>query len=764
MSFRCCATNTLVFEVGMQPGQFYESLAIDKSPLDALRFNPYYLPLDGLRQGRPRVRGETYFDLASNDYLGLASDKRIHEAMTEAIREYGASMCGTPIATGYAPILAELERQLARFTGLEAAVVFPSCYQANVALFGCIATRQDVIFVDHYAHASLGQGIRAAGCKVKPFLHNDLQHLQRQLEAAAGFRQIFVVTESVFSTEGSIAPLGEIVELCGRYNAIPVVDDSHGIGVLGKSGRGILEEKAIANYPGIYTASLGKALGNAGGVIAGNNLLVDALRYACPGLIYSTALPPSCAAGALCALEIIRNEFARLGPTMWDNHRCLLDTLRRRGLDLRSGPAPIAAIHGGSAENTLVLAREFFDHRILATPFVPPSVPDGKGTLRLIIGAKLDDSGMKELMRALDGLSLPGFTPQHPVSPADGGAPAGKLPEPDALSGAPRTTRRGGTARATYLFIANPSARDGRARKKLDQLRSELGRRRVKFDLALCEGLEHARTLSEEANRSGCDVVVGVGGDGTINRVLNGFFDANGQRLSSARMGAIHVGTSPDFCRSYGVPLDVPAAVEALLAGVTRQIRVGKVVWETSPERPHGSASRTAFFGCCANIGLGASLARLANGGIRKYAGDFVGTFACLLRVLLQYRPQTMTLEMDGRPQKLDKLYNIAVGKTHYIASGIKVRHELQEQDDRLYVMCLRDLSWSRLGHVLWTLYRGKPIASGRCLSMAYAKHIRLDAASARPEVEFDGDPAGWCPCRIETAPDSLDLIVGQPS
>jgi len=130
-------------------------------------------------------------------------------------------------------------------------------------------------------------------------------------------------------------------------------------------------------------------------------------------------------------------------------------------------------------------------------------------------------------------------------------------------------------------------------------------------------------------------------------------------------------------------------------------------------------------------------------------------------RVLLQYRPRTINLELDGRPQRLDKVYNIAVGKSRYIASGIKVRHDLRERDDRLYVICLRDLSWSRLGQVLWTLYRGKPITSGRCLSLDYAKTIRLASASTPAEVEFDGDPAGWCPCQNTTAPDPLDLIVG---
>jgi 7-keto-8-aminopelargonate synthetase-like enzyme len=424
----------------MRAEEFYASLAVDKSPIEALRFNPYYLPLGGLREGRPQAAGQTYFDLASNDYLGLASDRRIQAAMAEAIHEYGASMCGTPIATGYARILGELERQLARFTGLEAALVFPSCYQANVALFSCIATRQDAILVDHYAHASLGQGVRAAGCKVKPFLHNDMEHLERLLAASGEFRQRFVVTESVFSTEGSIAPLGVIAELCARYEAIPVIDDSHGLGVLGKTGRGILEEKAIVDYPGIYTASLGKALANAGGMIAGRQMLVEALRYSCPGLIYSTALPPACAAGVLCALELVRNEFGRRGAAMWDNHRRLVEALRRGGFELRSGPAPIAAVHGGSAQNTLLLAREFFEHRILATPFVPPSVPDGEGTLRLILGAKLDDSGMNELMQAMGGVSRPEFTAAGLVNPGS--------PQPSAQAASTVEEHRGPGARS----------------------------------------------------------------------------------------------------------------------------------------------------------------------------------------------------------------------------------------------------------------------------------------------------------------------------
>lgn len=391
----------------MQPLEFYRSLVPDPTLVERLEFNPYYQPLSGLDKGRPQIHGRSYFDLASNDYLGLASDERIHEAMIAALREYGASMCGTPIATGYAQILADLELDLARFVGLEAALVFPSCYQANVALFSAIATPQDLIIVDRDAHASLAHGIKAVHCKIRPFRHNDLAHLEQQLGASArAFRQVFVVTESVFSTEGGVAPLAAMVALCQGYGAIPVVDDSHGIGVLGKTGRGILEEAKVTQYQGIYTASLGKALAQIGGMIAGTREFIQALRYTCPGLIYSTALPPVCVGGIRRTLEIITTEFEHLGAVMWRHHRQLVTRLRRRGFRLGAEAAPIAAIQCGSAEDTLALAKQLFLEQILATPFIPPSVPPGQGVVRMIAGAKLDDVGMEAALAALDRVTV----------------------------------------------------------------------------------------------------------------------------------------------------------------------------------------------------------------------------------------------------------------------------------------------------------------------------------------------------------------------
>jgi len=253
----------------MEKMGFYQGLKVDKSLAEKIGFNPYYCNLESGLDDPLIIDGKPFINLASNNYLGLAADARVKQAMIAAILKYGASLCGTPIATGNIDLYQQTEAELARFVGLEAAVVLPSCYQANNGLFTAVAGKDDLIVVDHFAHSSLIQGVKAVGCKIRPFLHNDMDHLQQILKQASKYRHTFIVTESVFSTEGSIAPLNEIVKLAIQYGAIPVVDDSHGIGVIGQGGRGILAESNLGDFQGIYTASLGKALANGGGVIAG---------------------------------------------------------------------------------------------------------------------------------------------------------------------------------------------------------------------------------------------------------------------------------------------------------------------------------------------------------------------------------------------------------------------------------------------------------------------------------------------------------------
>ncbi|SDG97465.1 aminotransferase class I/II-fold pyridoxal phosphate-dependent enzyme [Desulfosporosinus hippei] len=380
----------------MDRKEFYKRLWVDESLAEVTGYNPYYLSVNSGLNERLLVNGCKMIDLASNNYLGLATDTRVKQAAIEAVQKYGVSLCGTPIATGYIDLFQRLEEELSSFVGLERTVILPSCYQANNGLFSCLAGSEDLIVVDRLVHSSLIQGIKAAGCKIRPFLHNNLNHLEGILQRSSSYRQVFVVTESVFSTEGSLAPFKEIVELCEKYGAMPIIDDSHGIGVLGKSGQGILEEQKIEGYKGIYTASLGKALANSGGMISGEKRVIDFLKYYCSHLVYSTALSPAVLAGISAVLDIIRVEFAGIKHRLNSYQRQIHESLSEGGFEVAACEAPINSIETGSKEVTFILAQKLYDKGILSTPFIEPSVPLNQGRVRLIAGAGLSQGTVNE--------------------------------------------------------------------------------------------------------------------------------------------------------------------------------------------------------------------------------------------------------------------------------------------------------------------------------------------------------------------------------
>lgn len=375
---------------------FYNRFSLDESLARETGFNPYYITMESGLDEKAVINGNKMINLASNNYLGLAADSRVKEAAIGAVQKYGASLCGTPIATGYIDLYKRLAERLSNFVGLEETIILPSCYQANNGLFNSIAGREDLIIVDRYAHSSLIQGIKAVGCKIRPFLHNNLEYLEGVLNRSSGYRQVFVVTESVFSTDGSMAPFKEMVDLCETYNAMPVIDDSHGLGVLGKAGKGILEEQKIDGYKGIYTASLGKALANSGGIISGEQRLMKYLKYYCPHMVYSTALTPSVLAGTEAVLEIMHVEFEIIKKRLDAYKQAIFASLLDAGFAVVSSNAPINSIKTGSKENTFATAKRLFENGILATPFIEPSVPVNEGRVRLIAGANLSQDTIEE--------------------------------------------------------------------------------------------------------------------------------------------------------------------------------------------------------------------------------------------------------------------------------------------------------------------------------------------------------------------------------
>ena len=388
----------------MEKATFEERMHVDYSVVENAGFNPYYPEIESGLGDPLYIRGRPYIDLASNNYLGLADDPRLCEAAKSAIDHYGVSMCGTPIATGYSDLFKRIETQMSRFLELEKTIIYPSCYQANNGLFSAIMRSGDVALVDKYAHSSLLEGIRATGCKIRPFLHNNLDHLEKQLKQVTPGSQAIVATESVFSTEGQIAAFREIYELCLKYDAIPVIDDSHGIGVLGKTGRGILEHSGITEYRGFYTASLGKALANIGGIICGPAEYIDYLKYYSSHLVYSTAILPSALAGIEKVLEIIDGEFSHLSSKMWNYQHRISHACTEGGWNITDSITPITSIRGGDSESTLHTARLLYEKGIVTTPFIFPSVPKNEGRIRLIAGANLKEESIDHVTRILKTL------------------------------------------------------------------------------------------------------------------------------------------------------------------------------------------------------------------------------------------------------------------------------------------------------------------------------------------------------------------------
>jgi diacylglycerol kinase family enzyme len=323
-----------------------------------------------------------------------------------------------------------------------------------------------------------------------------------------------------------------------------------------------------------------------------------------------------------------------------------------------------------------------------------------------------------------------------------------------------------------YFLIINPGSGGG-SREKDEKILAIFHKNMLKFDYRLTDTLEDAYTLSVEGNIKGYDVIVAIGGDGTINRVINGFYDSSGKRISSCKLGVIHTGTSPDLCKNYNIPLNIEQALNTVFAGKSQQISIGKITYtcaydeelEGQQLRPLHPLSKinenvkTSFFACCANIGLGASIARSANSGIRHYIGDFAGTFVSLIKTLIKYQPNHFSVSFDGQHQVLENVYNIAVGKTTYIASGIKVKNQLTPGDHRFYTLIIKDIGIADWVGIFRKLYNGKRFVNTKTISLQYVSKIEVYGNNKNPELEFDGDPRGFLPCVIESAPDPIDLI-----
>jgi glycine C-acetyltransferase len=344
--------------------------------------------------------------LSSNNYLGLSDDARVIEAGIDGLRRYGAGTASVRFICGTFDIHRRLEEKIASVFGFEAALSYVSCWAANEGLIPTICTAGTTIVSDELNHASIIDGCRLAGAKRTRYKHGDMAELEERLRAAqAEGSRAFIITDGVFSMEGSIAKLPQIVELAKRYDAVTIVDDSHGTGVMGSEGRGTIEHYGLEGQIDILTGTLGKALGGAaGGFVAGSQALIDMLIQRSRTQLFSNALPATVACSSLRAIEILENE-PELVERLRQNVAYFRIKLEALGFRPLGGPSAIIPIIVGDTAFAMKMSDRLLEEGVFVTGFGYPVVPEGAARIRLQLSAALTQ---EEMDRALDAFGRVG--------------------------------------------------------------------------------------------------------------------------------------------------------------------------------------------------------------------------------------------------------------------------------------------------------------------------------------------------------------------
>jgi glycine C-acetyltransferase/8-amino-7-oxononanoate synthase len=347
------------------------------------------------RSGRPVIL------LCSNDYLGLATHPDVIHAAVRATEQYGAGAGAARLICGTLPPHEELETALAAFKGTESALMFGSGYVANLGMIPSLIGRQGLILADRLCHASLIDGCRLSGADVRVFRHRDSSHLESLLKRRAAKRPTLIVTDGLFSMDGDVAPLPELASLAKQYDAMLYVDDAHGTGVMGPTGRGTLEHLGVEHDIPFHMGTLGKALGSSGAYVVGPRDTIQYVINTARPFIFTTASPPSSAAAAGAALAVIRRDPERRSR-LWANRDRLFAGLQQRGFQLTDTVSPILPIVIGSAEHALAFAQQLLAHGVYAPAIRPPTVPNNSSRIRVTVTSEHTADHIDEALRAFE--------------------------------------------------------------------------------------------------------------------------------------------------------------------------------------------------------------------------------------------------------------------------------------------------------------------------------------------------------------------------
>lgn len=333
------------------------------------------------------VDGKKVLNFCSNNYLGLANHPRLVEAARETLLKYGVGPGAVRSIAGTMDLHLELEKRLAKFKGVEAAITFQSGFNANVATIPALVGKDDVIFSDELNHASIIDGCRLSGGRIEKFAHADAVDLENVIRKNEGtYWRGLVITDGVFSMDGDLAPLDKIYEVSNRYDIMLMVDDAHGEGVVGRGGRGIVDHFGLHGKVDVEVGTLSKAFGVVGGLVAGNARIIEWLRQRARPFLFSSATPPADVAACIAAVDLLEGS-TELVDRLWDNAKYFKAQMKQMGFNTGQSVTPITPVMLGEASLAQQFSRELFEEGVFAMPLGFPTVPQGKARIRVMISA-----------------------------------------------------------------------------------------------------------------------------------------------------------------------------------------------------------------------------------------------------------------------------------------------------------------------------------------------------------------------------------------
>jgi 8-amino-7-oxononanoate synthase len=374
----------------------------DADKVKAAGVYPYFHPMQSAPGDSVMVDGHKCIMVGSNNYLGLVNHPKVKEAAEKAVRDYGSGCTGSRFLNGTLDLHIELEDRLAKFMNKDAAQVFSTGFQTNLGTISALAGKNDAVIIDRQDHACIVDGCRLSYGKVYKFAHNDMDDFARVI---ANVREIvrgglLVIVDGVFSMEGDIINLPRLVEIAKEYDAGILVDDAHGVGVLGETGAGTAEHFGLTDQVDLTMGTFSKSFASLGGFVAGDAKVIDYIKHTARSLIFSASIPPSNAAAVIAALDIIESEPERR-ENLWKNARRMKKEFDTLGFNTGHSATPIVPIAVGNDMDAFVFWKELFDNGVFTNPVVSPAVPPGQAMIRTSYTATHTDEQLDQVVEVI---------------------------------------------------------------------------------------------------------------------------------------------------------------------------------------------------------------------------------------------------------------------------------------------------------------------------------------------------------------------------